>query len=227
MKRKIIGIILTLVVIFTSISLFSCERNREYDEAEVVLAAENLIKKSITLNEIFYGKGIPYIDNAATALGKYYMADDIYLSLMGIETLSDLDKKNREVFSASLSDQIYNTKMKTVYDTDGTIKGYTRYYQKYSILDPDEPECIMVYKEAQVLLKDKVTYNYETLKATGSKGQTVFVEIEVVVETDDGKSQTKTLEVGLVEEKDGWKLSTPTYTTYADLDYYNNLKNKK
>lgn len=226
MKNKIIGIILTLVVIFTSFTLFSCEKNREYDEAEVVSCAKDLIKKSVILNDIFYGRGIPYVDDASTSLGKYYMADGLYLSLMGIETLSDIDKKTREVFSSSLADQIYTTKMQTVYDADGTIRGYSRYYQKYSILNPDEPECIMVNKDAETLLKDKVTYNYETVKATGSKGMTVFVEIEVFVETDDGKSQTKSLEIGLVEEENGWRISTPTYTRYVDLDRYNELQNK-
>lgn len=53
--KKIISLI-TLIALLCS--LISCgEKNREYDENEVKLAAEALIRKSADLNRIFWGEG--------------------------------------------------------------------------------------------------------------------------------------------------------------------------
>ena len=226
MKNKILGVLLTLVVIFSVLSLNSCENNREYD-AEVVKACSlELIEKSVSLNDIYYGTGITYEENESLAIGPYYPANSLSLRSFGIETVDDLKKKTEAVFSVDLTKIIYDTKLNTLYDSDEVIRGYTRYYQTYTEGDNPQPEYFMVYKDADVFLKDKVTYNYETLTVKESRGEIVYVEIEVKVDTDDGKSQTKTLEIGLIEEENGWRLSSPTYTSYVDLDYYNQLQNK-
>ncbi|MBO7302742.1 MAG: hypothetical protein J6U68_00980 [Clostridia bacterium] len=217
---------LTLVVIISVFSLYSCEDNREYDETEVKAAALELIKKSVSLNEIYYGEGISYVDDENLAVGPYYPADNNSLARFGIETVDDLVNKTKEVFSTEMSTMIYDTKLKPVYDSDGVIRGYSRYYQKYTEDKDPKPECILVYSEASSLLDDEVTYDYDTLRVKESKGEIVYVEIDVFVKTDDGKSQNKTLNIGLIEEADGWRLTSPTYTSYVDLDYYNQLQNK-
>ena len=226
MKDKILGILLTVVVILSMFTLYSCEDNREYDEIQVKAAAEELIKKSVALNEIYYGKGISYVKDDSLAVGPYYPADNNSLMGYNIETVDDLLKKTKEVFSTEMSTLIYDTKLTPLFDSDGVMRGYSRYYQKYTESDKSKPECILVYKDAIVLLNDKITYKYDTLKVKESRGETVYVTIEVFVEKDDGKSQTKTLEIGLIEEEMGWRLSSPTYTSYVDLDYYNQLQNK-
>ena len=100
--------ILTVVLIFaTLLSVFSCgKKNRDYDEYEVVGAAETLIKKSRTLNEIYWGAGIGYYENDSYADGTYYPADPVSLYELGFETLDELREKTgqslddhfREVF---------------------------------------------------------------------------------------------------------------------------------
>ena len=226
MKKKILGVLLTLVVIFSVLTLNSCENNREYDEEVVKACALDLIKKSVSLNDIYYGAGITYEENESLAIGPYYPADALSLKSFGIRTVDELKEKTAEVFSSELARIIFDTKLNTLYDSDEVIRAYTRYYQTYTEADDPQPEYFMVYKDAEIFLKDKVTYNYETLVVKESRGEIVYVEIEVKVETDDGKSQTKTIEVGLIEEADGWRLSSPTYTSYVDLDYYNQLQNK-
>ena len=59
MKRKIIA----LLLVFTILTLISCDKNREYDEGEVKAAAQELIKKSEAVNLVFYGTGIAYDDD--------------------------------------------------------------------------------------------------------------------------------------------------------------------
>lgn len=82
----------------------------------------------------------------------------------------------------------------------------------------------MVNKESEVLLKDKVTYDYQTLSVKGAEGEIVKVTIAVTVENDAGEVQYKTLEIGLLEEAGGWRIDTPTYTRYIDDSYYQELQ---
>jgi hypothetical protein len=48
--RKIIA---TLLIAFSIFSLFSCERDRDYDESEVLSAASELIDKSYPSKKIY------------------------------------------------------------------------------------------------------------------------------------------------------------------------------
>lgn len=227
MRAKILGILLTFVVIFSCFSLYSCEKNREYDAGEVEAAAKTLIEKSQMLNTVYYGAGIPYIPDASYAVGPYYMADEIALSRLGFTTLDKLKELTRAVFSQDMSNGMIDTKLTTIYDSDGSIRYFARYYQKYSDDNMTVPECLMVHMDAKPLLKDKVTYDFDSIRATHSKGENVYVDIDVTVERDDGKIQKKTISIGLIEEESGWRLSTPSYTSYVDLDYYNDLQGKK
>ncbi len=223
MKSKITSLLLTVVVIL-AVLLTSCAINRDYVESEVIAAAEKLIRASATLEEIYYGKGIAHDQDKSSANGAYYRASAASLSLFGINTLEDLKKMTREVYTISLSDVIISTKLSSVSDEDG-IQSYARYYQKYNSLDGTE-ECIMVYDLAEVFLKDSVIYDYTSIKVSRVKGESIFVTVGVTVINEEGKSQSSTLEVELIEEGAGFRLNSPTYKRYADDDYYNELQNK-
>lgn len=217
-------ILLTLVVIIAVFSMVSCaEENREYDEEEVLSAAKALIEKSKVLNELYYGEGIAYTDDMNASNGIYFPADDFSVKNFGIETVEDIKTLTRECFTVSLSNIIIGTKLEVVADSSGN-QSYVRYYQKYDTLDESKPECIMVNKNAEVLLKDKVTYDYSTLSVKGAEGQTVKVTVAVTVENPDGDVQYKTLEIALLEEEGGWRIDSPTYTRYTNDSYYQDLQ---
>ena len=222
---KIKALLLTIVLIFTVICGVSCSKDREYDEQEVMNAAKNLIKKSETLNDIYYGEGIAYEMNESEANGAYYKADSVSLKKLGIETVDDIKVMTKETFSASLSSSIIATKLESVSDDSG-IKGYARYYQKYNALDGSE-ECIMVYKLAEVYLTDEVIYLYDTLRIIGSEEEEVLAEIDVNVKNKDGDEQIQTLKFTLIEDSSGWRINSPTYVKYVDRQYYEDLQNKK
>ena len=221
-KKLISLILLTAVVIFNMFSLISCANDREYDEETVLSEAKRLIEKSILLNEIYYGEGIAYEKNDSYADGSYYPADSAVLKNLGIETLDDIKEMTKEVFSKELSGTMIDATLSSIYEGD-EIKIYSRYYQKFDSLT-NEPVSIMVYSSAKVLLTDDVEYDFTTLKATGSKRETVYVEIKATATRDDGESSENTLSIGLIEEENGWRLCTPTYTSYSDEDYYNDLQ---
>ena len=223
MKSKITTFLLIIVVIFTAF-ITSCARNRDYVEAEVIDAAKSLIAKSARLNEIYWGEGIAHDQDKSGANGAYYRASSASLSRFGIATIDDLTRLTRETFTVDMANDIINNSLSSISDEDG-IRIYARYYQKYSALD-DTPECIMVYDKAEVFLKDIVIYNYDTVRVSRVKGESIFVSIEVTVINDEGKSQSSALEVELIEEDAGFRLNSPTYKRYTDDDYYNELQNK-
>ena len=227
MKNK--PFLITIVVIICLFSCFSCSdrkiKNREYNEEEVITAAEKLIKKSEKVNEIYYGHGISYYADESTANGIYYQADFLSLERLGVDTVDDIEALTYDCFTKSISEDMISTTLGSVSDEDG-IQTMSRYYQKYNALD-NKPECIMVNKNAIVYLTDNVVYDYSSIRVSRVEGDTVFVKIDVTVTTEEDKTQTQELEIGLFEESDGWRLNSSTYTKYVDKDYYNDLQNKK
>ena len=209
--KKIIALVLTISSIFT---LFSCEeKNREYDEATVIENATSLIEKSATFNDIFWGYGIMY-DESGSKEGQYYEASYVDLYILGYETVDDIIAGASEVYSKAYIGRIKNTVFYDFSANSSTLLT-PRYYQKYSDAEKKEPECIMVDSTYEVLLKDEVEYLYDTITVKGSKGQVVFVNIDVLVRRDE-REQKRTLEIGIIEEKSGWRLDTPTYIVYNE-----------
>ena len=220
MNKK--ALLLTIVVIFCVFSCFSCGRDREYNEEEVIIAAEKLIKQSEILNDIYYGKGIDYQKDESTANGAYYQADILSLKKFGVQTINDIRKMTTECFTESYSNSIMSTMLSSISDESG-IQIYSRYYQKYNSLD-DTEECIMVYKNANIFLTDKVVYDYSSLRVSGVKREEVFVKINVKVTNGENKTQHKEVEIALLEESNGWRINSPTYARYLDEEYYNDLQ---
>ena len=59
--RKATLLVLIAVIVVSCFTLSGCDRS--YDEDEVLSVAKELIEKSKTLNELYYGEGIAYIDD--------------------------------------------------------------------------------------------------------------------------------------------------------------------
>lgn len=191
-------------------------KNREYDKAEVEAAAQLLVEDSKLLNEIYWGKGIPYDDNKNLASGSYYPANEAYLASIGVSTIDDLKKLTEKTYSDTVCTWIYSTILSSVH-SDTTVAGLSRYEQVYGGKNNDEPEYIRVYTEADYWLIDTVEYN-PSVEALYSEGEIVYVQLLATVTNPEGKVMNTNLKIGLVEEEDGWRLNTPTYARYYE-DY--------
>ncbi len=222
--KKILILILVISLIFSlSIGLTSCDR--DYDEAEVSSAAKSLIEKSIFLNKIYWGEGIPYIPSISASL--YCEADFIALSGLGFYTVDELKKITEEVFSKAYCEDIFSTSFSSIKDGE-EIQFYARYYQKYEDEFQTVPICIMVYSKFENMLPDKVEYLYDTLTVTHSKGDVVYVKVQAKVTRDEEHEQIKEMVIGLKEEENGWRIDTSTYLKYNDRqEEYEDLLEKK
>jgi len=218
---KIKAFLLTIVVILSTISIFSCgekDIDRDYNETEVITSAKDLIKKSALLNEIYYGHGIECdTSDVSNANGYYFPADILSLNKFGVQTLDDIKKLTRECFTEAQSNFMINTVLSSIRDDEGDITYFARYYQEYDSLNTSEEKCIMVYSKYEPFLIDTVEYLYDTVKISDVEGEIITVEIDVNVTNSKGSVQKKTLKINLLEEKDGFRIDSPTYARNSEI----------
>ena len=223
MKRffRIISAVLLISVTLGSVS--SCksiketvqkifEKDREYNEAEVISAAKELLSKAQRLNEIYYGHGIEYdASDISNANGYYYPADIMSLDKFGVTSLDDIKALTRECFTTGQSDYMINTVLSSIRDGSGDIIFFARYYQEYETLSENVKKCLMVYSKYEPLLVDTIEYFYDTVKVVDVEGEIIKVEIEVKATSPSGDVQMKKVVVNLLEEENGFRLDSPTY----------------
>ena len=218
---KIKAFLLTLVVIFSAFSLNSCKekiKDREYNESEVLEAARTLIKKSETLNEIYYGHGIEYeISDTSNANGYYYPADLMSLDKYGVTNVEDIKRLTRECFTTGQSDYMINTVLSSIRDSSGDVIHFARYYQEYETLNENVEKCVMVYSKYEILLVDTVEYLYDTLRVVDVEGEIIKVQIEAKAISPQGSIQTKKVVVNLLEEDNGFRIDSPTYVRNTEI----------
>ena len=217
--RRISAII--LVVIMT-LSLFSCkgekEKDREYDEAEVLSAVAKLIERSYAVNELLYGRGLEYTDEG---VGVYKMATEESLSDFGFSTISQMQDEIRAVYATSLAESMINSDVFSSIKVDDVIVGYTRYYQ--STDEDGNPNGIMVKSDYDYPLKNSYTYS-DSFAVSDVEGEVIVISALVTVTSEDGVVKNENLKIRIIEEKSGWRLLTPTYVVYNKYtEIYDNL----
>ena len=217
-SHSFIALFLLLVLLCSFVSCTEEEYNREYNAKEVEDAAEALIKKSLVLNEILYGKGIGYIEDESTQI--YKVADQKSLDKFGIVRLSDIEKMLREVFSKSYIETVYSSDIFTPLVEDEITKMYARYFDDE---EKDGKYTIYVNKYYDFVLKNKYEY-IGKVKAVRSEGDYVIVSSTVRAEREGGISKDFNLEIKLIEESEGWRLASPTYKVYNEYtDIYEDM----
>ena len=196
--------------------------NREYDEAEISLAAEELIKKSILINEIFWYDGIPAgTDQDGITMKSYQRVDKTYLENNGIKLVEDIKNLTRGVFSESQSEFLFRIFLSG--GTDDSFTGIAHYIPEY-LVDTEtgkkEEIGILVSSKRKddsfVKIGEKTEYDYSSIKAIASEGERVKIEVSCTVTTSDGKKQTTTKYMYLIEEEDGWRLDSLSKEAYLE-----------
>ena len=218
MSRSFWALVLSLVLSFSLVSCAEEEYNREYDAAEVEAAAEELIEKSLVLNEILYGAGIGYIEDESTKI--YKIADEDSLEKFEIEHLSQIEPRLRAVFSKSYVDTVYSSDIFTPLVEDEITKSYARYFE-----DEDEEGKTIIYVNKYYSFVLKNDYEYiGSIKAVRSEGDFVIVSTTVRATRDGSISKDFKLEIKLIEESEGWRLASPTYKVYNEYtDIYEDM----
>ena len=222
-KNKIVSLLLVIVAFASLLSFTSC--NRKYDKEEVIAAAKALLKDAELLNEVYYGSGIRYYDIEIENAGYYKRADDEHLKELGFSTVNELKALTEKTFSYSYSQNVFSTILIGLKE-DGKVVSAARYYQYTN--EETEESYIMVYTKHEAILKDKISYDYDSVRVERSKKENVYVKVDATVTNSQGDNQNVTITVVLIEEANGWRICNPTYANYNALnDRYNELENQK
>ena len=215
-SRMIVFILLACL----AFSLFSCDggvKDREYDEAEVLACAADLIERSKTLNEIYFGKGYEYDEEKKN--GIYCQATDESTEYFGIHSVAELKVRTKEIFSDSLSDRMFNTVLSSIVDEG--ISHYARYYDTKA--DANGRVFIMVNKNYEYYLKGSIQY-LDGIYVKDVEGEEIILAVPVILTSESGKTKQKEIEVRMIEEDDGWRLSSSTDAIYNEnTDIYEEL----
>ena len=215
-RGRIVSLLLLITLLF---SLTSCERDREYNEDEVLAAAAELIELSVPLNEIYYGEGLSYDEE--DGIGAYKRASTYSLMRYGINTIDDLRRKTREVFSESMSLSFFSMALDPIYSGE-SIVGYRRYYQEYD--EDGNPTTIMVKTNYEYFGSGKIEYR-DGISVKDVEGEVIVLSVPITLTREsDGKTRDSVIEVRLIEESGGWRLHSDTYAVYNDSsDRYDEL----
>ena len=213
---KITALLLALILMFT---LTSCEKDREYDEAEVLRATADLIERAKPINEIFYGKGLSFTEEGA--IGAYKPATPASLTRYGISTIDDLKALTRSVYSSKTSEGIFAAVLSPTYSGD-SIVNYARYYQ--AVDDDGNPTTIMVRSNYEHFGSTNMVY-HDGMTVKDVEGEVIIVSVPVTLTREsDGKVKNTTIDVKLIEEADGWRLCKTTYVVYTEsTDEYDEM----
>ncbi len=225
MRSKVFALVLCLsllTLLFTACGKGKKpEKNREYNEAEVCAAAQQLIEKSKILNEIYWGEGIRYIEAAENDKnpGVYRPADPEYMEWLyqnhGIKDVETLKAKTREVFSAAGSSSVISSRLENTTGDTG-IAGYARYYMAKENDALDTDDGLMVYTKAKNFYENTaaVEYVYDGMRVSAVKGEYLTVSLKVKTTGKDGSTNTRDFTVKLIEEESGYRLSGATYALH-------------
>ena len=128
-----------------------------------------------------------------------------------ISSINGLKAATEEVYTEELCAIIYKTKLTSVYDNDGNIVSYARYWEK---TDENKQKILMVYKAADARYENEVEYLYDTLKVVGSEGEYIKITVDVKLTTFAGLSRVESAEFILLEEANGFRLDTLSFVKY-------------
>lgn len=209
--RAIYRVIALILVSVSLLSLFSCEKDRKYDEAEVISATRELLLASVPINEIYYGKGLDY--KADGESGIYKAATVEGLEKYGVSTVEDIKTKTLEVFSDSIAETMFSSVFSSISD-DGVIVYYSRYYQAYD--EKNNPTEIMVNSKHEYFLTGSISYDLESVTVLDVEGEVIKLGVSADVSSKSGKVKTMSLTVRIIEEADGWRLKSPSYAVYNE-----------
>ena len=221
--RGVYRILLTAITVLLCLSFISCDddkKDREYNEAEVIAAAEELLDMVKSINEIYYGKGFEY--DEGESIGIYKRATDESLLKFGIGSVEELKAVTKQVYSDSRAEIMFDTVLEAVSD-DGVIRHYARYYDHKG---DDGESFIMVNSQYSYHLTGDIEY-LPGIRVSDVDGEVIIITVPVRLTSDKGKIKDTTLQIGMIEEDDGWRFSTPTHAVYNESsDAYEDLLDK-
>lgn len=197
MRNK--ALIVAAALVFAAvlpISFVSCAAAPTEDEAIEII--ESLLPRTYLLNEIYFGKGMDYIDDGS--VGRYMPVSDDSPYL----TEEELRTATEAVFSSDYSEAIFDIYLTGYSDDDTGSIIYARYYE-YG-------DRLYIDTEAEVLVSSERTYDLESVEITSLSSRFIVFTAQSYL---DGVAD-EVIEITITSEKDDdgetvWRVNSATY----------------
>ncbi len=174
---------------------------------EIRTLCEDLVEESYSLNDVYYGDGLPYEEDEAV-LEELLGVGAGSLSLSYLPVAADAPLKSEDeiraatekVFSPEMCAMLYEIAFSGVSTEDESKVAFARYIQQGD------------YLTVRVDLKESAvdvgrTYNFDEMTVLVDEANRIRVELPSEV---DGKKSVN-VKITLVKTADGWRLDSPTY----------------
>jgi hypothetical protein len=180
-----------------SLTLTSCGKGPALDEVREDIVST--VEKSLELNEIFYGEGLPVYKEMIT--GKdYYLVDTEKSSY---DSIDELKAALAEVYTAD-----YCTSMNEIMFVgiaDDLVSLLPRF------IEEDMDGTLMQDKYAESILIGKREFDYSAMTMEKSSKNSFTVRIPATLDGKKDEDAVLTFKKEMADGKVVWKLDSPTY----------------
>lgn len=192
---------ISLILSFLTLAALLCGCGAKLDEEAFSSEISALLDGAAELNEIYYGKGLPY--DVYEGSGIYPIAEDA-----PYRTEDELYTATYAVFSDKMAEQMFTFGVQGYYDDDNADLDYSsRYCTEYGLF------AIKAEKIAPTIETGR-TYDMSTLKIIRARAD--YVEFSLMSELDGEKLEITLRAVphkstGEDDTTSPWRLDSPTY----------------
>lgn len=175
--------------------LTSCVKKLTDEEALAV--AGELVTASLELNEVYYGKGLPYSDEDDEAVMYAPVTDEAkYI------TEAELREATLAVFTENYATSVFSMYLTGYSDEDGGVI-YARYV--------DNGERLTVNLQSEPLVAHTRTYDLDSAEIVKLKRKMIIVAYDTFVDGEPDVRVEVTLRLVETENGSVWRIDSPTY----------------
>ncbi len=193
------GIRSALCILCASLSLcfVSCGKGPELDEVREHI--ESTVEKSIELNEIFYGDGLPVYKEMIT--GKdYYLVNT---ELSEYDSIDELKAALAEVYTTDYCTSINEVMFVGI--ADNLVSLLPRF------IEEEMSGTLMQDKYAESILLGERVFDFDAMTMENSSRKSFTVRIPATLNGEKDEDAVLTFRKEMTDGKVVWKLDSPTY----------------
>ena len=201
---KKLALILAAVLLLLP-TLASCGGGEAVTAEEILPIARTLIERSVTVNRIMIGDGVP---TGTEAFGEYLYADRTFEDTHSIHSVEDILSMTASVYTST----IYNVLYEATIVKDGVEPPD---YQNRAVTDTNPSGGVLVHRDREGWYKDTThEYLYDTMTLTAASAGAATVTLTVRVQPSGYAPQEREISVNLLLTEDGWRCDKLTYVAY-------------
>ncbi len=177
-------------------------------EAEIRDTVQTLVEQSYVLNDVYYGEGLPYEDDADKVAAMLGMSagSEVNVHYMPVtaespyQSEAEIRAATAAVFTPALCDILYEIAFTGVSTEDEEKVAFARYIQQEDVLT-------VRLGLAETAMEVDRTYDFDNITVLIDEPDRVRVEIPSFV---DGEKSVN-VRMTVIKTADGWRLDSPTY----------------